>query len=67
MGTHEVKTKAEISKMKLEISIGFLYWLGETHNLRGLKNSNIESYPNLLDKLLKEYKEKYPNGLTGWN
>ena len=47
--------------------MGFLYWLSETYDLRGLKNLSIEEYPVKMGSLLKEYKEKYPNGLTGWS
>ena len=51
------------------VTIGFIYWLAETHNLRGLKNKggigtkSIDVYPNKLRALLAEYHEKYPNGL----
>jgi len=62
--------KQIISTTPFETTIGFLYWLNETHNLRGLKNQSgtipIEEYPLKLQSLLKEYNKKYPNGLTGW-
>jgi len=51
------------------VTIGFIYWLAETHNLRGLKNEggigtkSIVVYPDKLKALLAEYHEKYPNGL----
>lgn len=59
--------KQGISTIPINITIGFLYWLSETHDLRGLKNSSIEEYPLKIEFLLKEYKEKYPSGLTGWS
>ena len=51
------------------VTVGFIYWLAETHNLRGLKNKDgfgtksIDVYQNKLRALLAEYHEKYPNGL----
>ena len=51
------------------VTIGFIYWLAETHNLRGLKNEggigtkSIDVYPDKLRALLVKYHEKYPNGL----
>lgn len=59
--------KREISKIKVTLSIGFIYWLQETHNLRGLKDISIKEYPIKLDELEKEYNNKYPDGLTGWS
>ena len=59
--------KQEISTIPINITMGFLYWLSETHDLRGLKNLSIKEYPVKMGSLLKEYKEKYPNGLTGWS
>lgn len=59
--------KIEISKIKLNLSIGFLYWLQEYHDLRGLKGISIKEYPIKLEELEKKYNKKYPNGLTGWN
>jgi hypothetical protein len=63
--------KNAISRIPVEgVTIGFIYWLAETHNLRGLKNEmgygtkGIDYYPNRLKELLSEYHEKYPNGLT---
>ena len=59
-----------ISRMPIDgVTVGFIYWLAETHNLRGLKNKDgfgtksIDVYPNKLRALLAEYHEKYPNGL----
>ena len=63
--------RMDISKIPFNITIGFMYWLNETHNLRGLKDYNgtipIEDYPNKLKLLKEEYDNKYPNGLDGWN
>ena len=65
-------TKHEISTWRFSVTIGFLYWLNETHNIRGLKNADgygtkcIGEYPNKLQKLLIQYHNEYPNGLTGW-
>ena len=59
-------SKQELSKLTCEISLGFLYWLQENSNLRGLRDIDILQYPNKLNKLLLEYNTKYPNGLTGW-
>jgi hypothetical protein len=59
--------KQEISLLELKTTIGFIYWINETHNLRGLKNIKIEEYIPKLKELQKEYNEKYPDGLTGWS
>jgi hypothetical protein len=63
--------RMDISKIPFNITIGFMYWLNETHNLRGLKDYNgtipIEDYPNKLKLLKEEYDNKYSNGLDGWN
>jgi hypothetical protein len=59
--------KRQLSKIKIQVSVGFIYWLSETHNLRGLKNLSIEEFPNKLKNLNDEYNNKYPNGLVGWN
>lgn len=59
-----------ISNVEFKLSAGFLYWLNETYNIRGLKTEKgtipITEYPAMIQKLQKEYNEKYPNGLTGW-
>jgi len=59
-----------ISRIPVDgVTIGFIYWLAETHNLRGLKNEmgygtkSIEVYPDKLRALLAKYHEKYPDGL----
>ena len=59
-------SKQEFSKITFKITLGFLYWLQENKNLRGLKDIDIYQYPNKLNELLLEYNTKYPNGLTGW-
>ena len=59
--------KQNISLLELKTTIGFIYWINETHNLRGLKNTKIEEYIPKLKELQKEYNEKYPDGLTGWS
>lgn len=66
-------SKDIISRIPIDgVTIGFIYWLAETHNLRGLKNESgkgtksIDVYPDKLRALLAEYHEKYPDGLTGW-
>ena len=58
--------KQFMSLLRFNTTIGFLYWINETHNLRGLKNTPIEEYENKLKELEKLYNEKYPEGLTGW-
>ena len=62
--------KNTISNIHIDgVTIGFVYWLAETHNLRGLKNEmghgtkSIDVYPDKLKALLVEYHEKYPDGL----
>lgn len=59
-----------ISRIPIDgVTVGFIYWLAETHNLRGLKyemgygSKGIDVYPNKLRALLAEYNEKYPDGL----
>jgi hypothetical protein len=59
--------KQELSSLELKTTLGFIYWVNETHNLRGLKNTSIEEYPQKIKELQKEYNLKYPNGLTGWS
>lgn len=59
--------KQQISLLEFKTTIGFIYWINETDNLRGLKNIKIEEYIPKLMELKKEYNEKYPNGLTGWS
>lgn len=59
--------KTKISKIKVNLSIGFLYWLQEYQDLRGLKSISIIEYPTKLQELEKQYNEKYPNGLIGWS
>lgn len=58
--------KQKISRIEVACSVGFLYWLKETKDLRGLADLDILSMPSKLDELLREYNSKYPNGLTGW-
>ena len=58
--------KQIISLLELKTTVGFIYWINETYDLRGLKNTKIEEYGVKLKELEKEYNEKYPNGLTGW-
>jgi hypothetical protein len=59
--------KQNISLLELKTTVGFIYWVNETHDLRGLKNTKIEEYVVKLKELQKEYNLKYPNGLTGWS
>lgn len=59
--------KQNISLLELKTTVGFIYWVNETYDLRGLKNTKIEEYVVKLKELQKEYNLKYPNGLTGWN
>ena len=59
--------KQEVSKIKVEITLGFMYWIQEDRYSRGLEDLDIRKYPEKLAELKKEYNEKYPNGLTGWN
>lgn len=59
--------KQSISLLGLKTTVGFIYWINETHDLRGLKNTQIENYAVKLKELQNEYNEKYPNGLTGWS
>ena len=57
----------EISMVEMTTEIGFLYWLHESHDLRGLKSVSIQDYPAKLEELQEVYLKKYPNGLTGWD
>ena len=63
--------KQKISTIEVKTTIGFLYWINETHDLRGLKNQegtiSIIDYPQKLEELHKQYSSKYPNGLNGWS
>ena len=63
--------KRIISMIPINVSVGFLYWLNETYNLRGLKTEEgtipITEYATKLNALILEYNEKYPHGLTGWS
>jgi hypothetical protein len=56
----------DISKIKVQCTIGFIYWLKETNDMRGLKGLSIIDFPAKLEELKKEYDKKYPDGLTGW-
>lgn len=67
MLSHSVNNlKNNVSTFQINVPLGFIYWLQEYSDLRGLKGTNILLYPEKLEKLLKEYNKKYPNGLTGW-
>ena len=59
--------KQQLSLIEIKTTIGFIYWIKETHDLRGLKDVKIEELPMKLKQLEGEYNMKYPNGLTGWN
>lgn len=59
--------KQEVSKIEFNTSFGFIYWIQEARGLRGLQDLDIRKYPEKVAELKKEYNEKYPNGLTGWN
>jgi len=58
--------KQELSSLELKTTIGFHYWINETHDLRGLKNLSIEQYSKKIEELQEVYNKKYPKGLTGW-
>lgn len=60
------RLKQQSSLYELNVSIGFIYWIHETHNHRGLVGVPIELYRSKLKDLMTEYNTKYPNGLTGW-
>jgi hypothetical protein len=48
----------------------FVYWINETHNLRGLKDFDGTPREKLIyiSKLQTEFLGKYPDGyLTGWS
>lgn len=63
--THQ-ELKRHMSNIPINVTVGFLYWLFETNDLRGIKEAEIKDYPDKLTSLQKEYNEKYPTGLTGW-
>jgi len=68
MITDNKKVEAEqLSLIKMEVTVGFIYWLKETHNLRGLRGVGIKELPTKIKELKSKYDIKYPNGLTGWN
>ncbi len=57
----------EISNIKLNgLTIGFIYWLQEYHDLRGLRDIGILKFPEKLTELHKEYTTKYPEGISNW-
>lgn len=47
----------------------FIYWLGEYHDMRGLKEMSFgEEYLRKVEALREEFFRKYPGGvLTGWS
>lgn len=59
--------KQNLSLIPVTVPIGFIYWLQEDTNMRGLKSLNILDFPSKLNELLEEYNSKYPKGLTGWS
>lgn len=59
--------KQNLSLIPVTVSIGFIYWLQEDKNMRGLKSLNILDFPSKIAELLEEYKKEYPEGLTGWS
>ena len=61
------KVKQILSLVPVTITLGFIYWLKEDKNMRGLKDSNILDLHSKLFELLEEYNRKYPEGLTGWS
>jgi hypothetical protein len=46
------------------LDVDFIYWLGESHELRGLKEHPISGYDLKVKELYIKYKSKYPDGLT---
>ncbi len=58
--------KQQLSLIEMKTTIGFIYWIKEYNDLRGLKEAKIEEFPMKLTELQKKYNIKYPNGLTGW-
>lgn len=60
------RKKIEASRKQINTTVGFIYWIREQYNLRGLKEISIEEFPAKLAELQKEYDRKYPQGLTGW-
>ena len=59
--------KQELSKDLLSgVTVGFIYWLQEYHDMRGLKDLRINMFHSKLRSLQEEYNSKYPEGLTGW-
>lgn len=61
------KVKQILSLVPVTITLGFLYWLKEDKNMRGLKDTNILDLHSKLSELVEEYEKKYPEGLTGWS
>ena len=62
-----LKNRKATSLLRYDLPVGFLYWIHETHNLRGMRGKKIEEYPALIATLYQIYTSKYPNGLTGWS
>lgn len=60
-------SKQSISRNRVITSVGFIYWLQETHDLRGLKGTSIEAMGSKIKELQDLYNKKYPDGLIGWN
>lgn len=46
------------------LDVDFIYWLGESHEFRGLKEHPISGYELKVKELYIKYKSKYPDGLT---
>ncbi len=58
--------KVALSTVKLEVTVGFLWWLQADNRMRGLKDKDIMEFAEKLYEVHKKYKSKYPQGLTGW-
>ena len=67
MANSQSQFKQNLSNSKLNITLGFMYWINEKNHLRGLRGLNIVDYPKRINELIIEYNHKYPQGLTGWN
>lgn len=59
--------KQVVSLNTVDTTVGFIYWILETTNARGLLDMNIIDMDKKIPELLEEYHRKYPSGLTGWS
>ncbi len=58
--------KTAVSTVKLQITVGFLWWLQADNKMRGLKDKDIVEFAEKLYEVHQKYKSMYPQGRTGW-